>query len=712
VSNRPRPPPAFLALVLLTWIPLTAEAQSPELLREVRVHGPAATEHARSELAACESEPCARRPNLALLTAVLSLSDGAPALAAELLERHPPPAGLEAFHAWYQGEAQFYAHLPGAGLPAFERAAALAPEGSALEKKAQARHAEVLAELGEPRRALPILDGLLKQGRSPELLLQRARALRASGKEDAACTDLRKIATGWPTHPACEEALRLLGPSTLTAADLLVRARGLMEAGATRSALDALDEARTAAGGREPPHASVMRARLLFALGKPEDADVLLTAAQKAERRLQPEITWLRARRRMRANDNEGALVLARQVIERHPKSDEAEDARYFSGWLNLQLGRFADAADAFEAFVESHPRERRADEARWLRAFSLLRSGAYPAALAAMKDFPRHHGKSTLLATVRYWEARTRQLASEPRATVLAAYARVRREHPETLYAALASARLAALGERPAPLFPERPTDTEGKLAAAFALPSVLSSTGLFADAAAELRTLVPRVGSAEALACGHALRGLGDHASAYLLAVRHLWGEAYVRKDPRALSLLYPRAFRESVESAAASHRVDPHLVWAIMRRESAFKPEVVSAADARGLMQIIPPTAAQIAAELRRPLAGPDALYAPELNIDFGAWYLSALWKRFGHPALVAAAYNAGPRATLRWLEERGTLELDLFVETIPYKETRGYVKQVVTDYLLYQLLYLGQEAALSLQLPRPSADGVAF
>jgi soluble lytic murein transglycosylase len=294
----------------------------------------------------------------------------------------------------------------------------------------------------------------------------------------------------------------------------------------------------------------------------------------------------------------------------------------------------------------------------------------------------------------------------------VLEAYRQVREGAPGTFYAALASARLAELGEAAPALFPEPPQDVPGQAPAQVALASLLASAGLYVDAAAEFKHGLSRVPPAEALSCGHALRQLGEFGSAYALAVRHLWSSAYGKKDPRALALLYPRAFREAVESSATSHGVDPFLVWAIMRRESAFKPEVVSAADARGLMQIIPPTASRIATELRRTLDSADALFAPGMNIDFGAWYLSALSKRFGHPALVAAAYNAGPAATVKWLGERGEVELDLFVETIPFKETRGYVKQVVADLLLYQQFYSSQPALLPLTLPAPRPDGVAF
>ena len=106
--------------------------------------------------------------------------------------------------------------------------------------------------------------------------------------------------------------------------------------------------------------------------------------------------------------------------------------------------------------------------------------------------------------------------------------------------------------------------------------------------------------------------------------------------------------------------------------------------------------------------------DALFSPELNIHLAAWYLKALGGRFGHPALTAAAYNAGPRAVVKWAADRPGVPLDLWVEEIPYKETRGYVKQVVADLFAYHALYDGQGAPprLELTVPAPTDGGVAF
>jgi soluble lytic murein transglycosylase len=147
--------------------------------------------------------------------------------------------------------------------------------------------------------------------------------------------------------------------------------------------------------------------------------------------------------------------------------------------------------------------------------------------------------------------------------------------------------------------------------------------------------------------------------------------------------------------------------------MRRESGFRPEVASSADARGLMQIIPPTATAIARAVGDAAPPPDSLFAPEINIRYGAWYLAKLLERFGHPALAAAAYNAGPAVVAEWVNGGGQVPLDLFVELIPYRETRGYVKQVIADYHLYETLYgVAKADAVALTLPRPASDGVAF
>jgi len=157
----------------------------------------------------------------------------------------------------------------------------------------------------------------------------------------------------------------------------------------------------------------------------------------------------------------------------------------------------------------------------------------------------------------------------------------------------------------------------------------------------------------------------------------------------------LAYPRAWAPEIEEAAEGASVPAALVRAIAREESGFAPEVVSSAKAYGLLQIIRPTARPIARELGLP-SGPSALRRPEVNLRIGATLLARLLERYKpQPGVVPAAYNAGAGAADRWLAEGGAdRPFDLWVESIPYDETRRYTRRVLQSWGIYSLLDEGR------------------
>jgi soluble lytic murein transglycosylase len=160
--------------------------------------------------------------------------------------------------------------------------------------------------------------------------------------------------------------------------------------------------------------------------------------------------------------------------------------------------------------------------------------------------------------------------------------------------------------------------------------------------------------------------------------------------------------------VEASSRAFGLDPSFAWAIMRRESAFDPRVESPARAVGLMQMLTPTAQKVAGLLgAASLPDAAALRRPEVEVPLAVWYLAELAGRFDHAALTAAAYNAGPRNLEPWLEKSGALPFDEFVEAIPFRETRQYVKSVVGDYLAYRALYGATPSPLPVgtKLPPP-------
>src|SRR5262249_27692982 len=140
--------------------------------------------------------------------------------------------------------------------------------------------------------------------------------------------------------------------------------------------------------------------------------------------------------------------------------------------------------------------------------------------------------------------------------------------------------------------------------------------------------------------------------------------------------------------IEDATRKYDLDPALVYGLVRQESRFVPDIVSSAGAVGLMQLMPPTARWVARKTGRPGRAPINLEDPALNAELGAYYLRYVMERLGRlPVLAAAAYNAGPNRAQAW---RGPVPLEgaIYVETIPFNETRDYAKKVLANAMFYQ------------------------
>ncbi len=174
------------------------------------------------------------------------------------------------------------------------------------------------------------------------------------------------------------------------------------------------------------------------------------------------------------------------------------------------------------------------------------------------------------------------------------------------------------------------------------------------------------------------------------------------------RAWEVAFPRVWEPIVARESAAAQITAPLVWGIMREESAFNPEAKSVANALGLMQLLAGTARQ-AAKGTPFVVDDDALKRPEVSITLGARMLSSLRRSFpGHPALAIAAYNAGSRSVRRWLAERPGDDLDVFVDRIPFDETRAYVKRVVASQAAYAYLYAPDALDEYLTLPAGSVS----
>ena len=190
--------------------------------------------------------------------------------------------------------------------------------------------------------------------------------------------------------------------------------------------------------------------------------------------------------------------------------------------------------------------------------------------------------------------------------------------------------------------------------------------------------------------------LAQLFKKAGGYQRAISLSWGISSKKHhdsiSPSLVEILFPKPYMEKAIQESSQYQLSPYLVLGLMRQESAFNKRVVSSARAIGLMQLLPTTATRVARSMGTKLPDQNDLKKPEVNIQLGVKYLSGLLNDFEDNIIFAlASYNAGPGKVKQWMAIRSHLKPLEFMESIPYKETRNYVKKVLRNYVIYKTLY---------------------
>ncbi|AKF05533.1 Soluble lytic murein transglycosylase precursor [Sandaracinus amylolyticus] len=209
-------------------------------------------------------------------------------------------------------------------------------------------------------------------------------------------------------------------------------------------------------------------------------------------------------------------------------------------------------------------------------------------------------------------------------------------------------------------------------------------------------------QLGVADAGVLGDIAASLGDFGLA-------------IRFGGRSRAAMRPRAYEQIVNEVARERGLDPNLLLAVMRVESVYNPRIVSYAGAVGLLQIMPRTGRLIARSMGREAEfGVDDLLDPRTNIEFAAWYLSSLIRRFeGRVPLAIASYNGGPHNVRRWLRDHSEdMPIDAFCERIPFDQTHRYVRRVLGHWAAYRAQQGLPMVELDPSIPELEADRVAF
>ena len=564
--------------------------------------------------------------------------------------------------------------------------------------------------------------------RAPEKTKARAAAVQQ------ALLTLRAFWHDFPDHPSAadeaEREARLSKQGTPlpppTGRDRLGRAQRLLSAGQPRLAAAEAAQARRALASAKAPVAEGAEAALLFARAlaadgrRAEATSALAEAWKHGAGKVAAAAGLLLARDHSRRGKTKEAVAVLDQLQRQHPDTQEADDGALLAARLLLDAGEAKEGERRLSKLTLR--RTGAAAEARWFLAWFSYRAGHADAAgrfaafvAAAEDDGARARGL--------YWQART---APPDQATTL--LSRVASLDPLGWYGLLAQQALGAPAAAAPPFPPVRAAaPAPGAAKPALELAQTLLDLGLRAEAAAELEVyLQGHRGDAEALVPAlQALERAGRTDRSVQVAQQllqghplppELSGPAHATAGAQdslgraLLDLAYPAPYPREILAAARRSGLDPYLLLAVARRESVFRPDARSAAGAVGLLQLLPLTARRAAAVLGRP-APDEELNEPGPAIDLGAWYFSELAGRYGDPALAAAAYNAGPKAATAWVRKAQGEPLDLFVEEIPFKETRIYVKVVLGAWTAYRMLAGGKPPRLAATVPAP-VGGVEF
>jgi soluble lytic murein transglycosylase len=376
--------------------------------------------------------------------------------------------------------------------------------------------------------------------------------------------------------------------------------------------------------------------------------------------------------RRLARQDPEKALSLLDSYARRMAFS--AEEKVAIARQIGLTLARRFDSR-ALQVMAEYDPELRDNTVSEW-RARLLLRLGRWDDAYALTSRFPEDLAKTNRW---RYWRARSLELKEPNSPQAISLYAPVAKERD--FYGFLSADRIQApykLNHQPLNLPPKVMQKVRNTAGIRRALE--FHARGQIVDGRREWYH-VSRLFDRDELV---AQAQLAYEKGWYFPAIRTI-SQAQYWDD---LDIRFPMAHRGTLVKAARAREIHPSWAFAITRQESAFMADARSHVGATGLMQLMPATAKETARRFGIPLSSTQQVLNPDVNIQLGTAYLSQIYNQFnGNRVLASAAYNAGPGRVRQWLRNAEHLSFDVWVENIPFDETRQYVQNVLTYSVIY-------------------------
>ncbi len=582
---------------------------------------------------------------------------------------------------------------------------------SLLLRDANVQSANALLASGKAQEAVDLLEKDRQPVRA-DLELTLGRGYAATGDAAKAGAIFRNLYYTMPlaseSNAAQAELNKLNGvglPAVAVAqrktrADLLVKGKQFGEAANEyRDLLDAVTVA-------ERPQIQLAMAEALRRSGNSREARKALDLVPTTPADMNAERLFNLGELERGSNDDDAFLRTLDQIRQVSPTSPWLEQALLSAGNIYLLRRDFDRAIDSYRECQQRFPEGARASYAHWKVAWLSLRQGRNA---EAKKDFDEQvalYPSSGEIPAALYWRGR---LAEEDNDFAMAGayYVKLSQRFHNFYYGELARERLAKIkveNDANYPLLDRIPPIDSGSKIAATETPTdnlrvqkaqLLANGGLLDFAVRELKAAAEEdKGSWLAPEIARMYQDAGRYDIA--LEVMKRTTPNYFAVDlpslPRAYwEALFPKPYWYDLKRFSTANALDPYLVASLIRQESEFNPNAVSRADAVGLMQLLPKVGRGVAKQEKILHFNTTQLFTPAINLQLGTKYFRGMVDRFGAFEYALAAYNAGTDRVVDWQGMAKYRDVQEFVESIPFTETREYVQAILRNASVYRQLY---------------------
>jgi soluble lytic murein transglycosylase len=715
--------PAVIALLLLvpahahdTWSLAKADADTPnDVVLSPTPHPRVPADLSRLWFA---PESLSRTAN-ALTIAMQQYADGEFTKALPVLSRPASHEGILGPYALYaMADIQLDLGRAAEAREAFRVIQQGRPSGY-LAEAAAIGEAEACEALNEWGAAVAIYERLLKgKLSSPDGVLMRlGRAAKGAGQSTKAHEAFVRVYYEYALSPSASDAgaelarinLQAIQPGSERYKFELGRAERLFGArqyGPARTAFEAL---RSSARGDDRELVDLRIAEANYYLKRRREArDGLRPFLKDGPRKA--EALFFHAVVSRELGDVAEYLKVVRQLVNEFPKETWAAEALNNLATHHILRDEDASADAAFRELLATQPRGPYADRAAWRVGWLAYRERRYRDTVTfferAAADFPRSDYRPGWL----YWAGRAREALGE---ALLAAerFAIVTADYANSYYGRLTMKRPGVSSPAPRVIAGIDATEDEGDGSSVAPPPPnaplirALAAAGWYEQTKLEIQYAQRIWNDSPALQAtmawvsfrqGSATNGPDRFAllRGSITQMRRAYPQFMAAGGdqlPREiLTTIFPLSYWADIRKYSAAHNLDPYLMAALMAQESTFVADVRSAANAVGLMQLLPSTARRMAPKVGLRYSS-RLLTDPQANMRMGMVYFAQLMQEFRAPHLALAGYNAGEGAVRRWLAERPGLPADEFTDDIPYAETQNYVKRIIGTAEDYRRLY---------------------